>query len=321
MKNAREFAQCMGGEADGSQALVPGPGHSRHDRSLSVRISQDAPDGFIVHSFSGDDPIACRDHVRRMCGLPDFRGERRDLTPQEMQAARERRIKAEGDEAALAAFMKRKALEVWQEAIPLPGTIAERYLQIRCGSVPADILDADALRFHRRCVFKLADGTRTRLPTLIGLFRDMPTGEPAAIHRTALVPDGSGKDEQTPGLGKPKKMLGRSKGAAIMLTRFADVTHSLAICEGVETAVSIAQTGWRPLWVVGSAGGIESFPPLGGLECLTVFADHDENGACQRAASACRDRLSPHAYEVKAIMPRAVGLDWNDTIQAMKDAA
>ncbi len=319
--NAREIARCMGGEARGNQATVPGPGHSRQDRSLSVRVEPNAPDGFLVHSFSGDDPITCRDHVRQMCGLPDFRGERRQPSPQETQARQERRKKADYDEAALAAYVKGKALETWQEAVPLPGTPAGRYLQVRCGIVPEDITGAGALRFHPRCVFKLADNTKVRLPALIGLFRDMQTGEPVAIHRTALLPDGSGKDEQTPGLGNPKKMLGQCDGAAIMLTPFADVTHGLGTCEGIETAVSIAQTGWRPLWVVGSAWGIENFPPLGGLECLTVFADHDENGTCQRAASACRDRLSPHNIEVEAIMPQASGRDWNDTIQAMKDAA
>jgi hypothetical protein len=275
----------------------------------------------MVHSFSGDDPMTCRDHVRRMCGLPNFQGERRQPSPQETEARQERRAKADHDEAALAAYLKGKALEVWQEATTLPGTLAECYLRVRCGIVPADILKgSDALRFHPRCVFKLANGTKVRLPALIGLFRDMQTGDPVAIHRTALLPDGSGKDERTPGLGNPKKMLGQCDSAAIMLTPFADVTHGLGICEGIETAVSIAQTGWRPLWIVGSAWGIGNFPPLCGLECLTVFADHDENGTCQRAAAICRDRLFHHNIDVDAIMPRTTGLDWNDTIQKLKAA-
>ena len=214
-----------------------------------------------------------------------------------------------------------RALHTWQETIPLPGTIAERYLQIRCGSVPEDILGTDVLRFHPRCVFKLADNTMVRLPALIGLFHDMQTGDPVAIHRTALLSDGSGKDEQTPGLGNSKKMLGPSAGAAIMLSPFEEITLGLGICEGIETGISIAQSDWRPLWVVGSVGGIARFPPLGGLDCLTIFADHDENAACQTAAIECWERLSQHNIEVDAIMPRTEGNDWNDTIQAMKDAA
>jgi RecA-family ATPase len=40
---------------------------------LSVKLDAAAPDGFLTHSFSGDDPIACRDHVRNKCGLPEFK--------------------------------------------------------------------------------------------------------------------------------------------------------------------------------------------------------------------------------------------------------
>jgi Protein of unknown function (DUF3631) len=52
--------------------LCPGPGHSINDRSLSVRLSAEAEDGFVVHSFASDDPIACKDHVRAKLGLHPF---------------------------------------------------------------------------------------------------------------------------------------------------------------------------------------------------------------------------------------------------------
>src|SRR5262249_38802886 len=47
------------------------PGHSAGDRSLSVKLDSAAPDGFLVHSFAGDDPIVCRDYVRQKLGLPE----------------------------------------------------------------------------------------------------------------------------------------------------------------------------------------------------------------------------------------------------------
>src|SRR5262245_56379423 len=52
----RSIARALGGEISGRQILAAGPGHSRSDRSLSVRIEPEAPDGFLVHSFAGDDP-------------------------------------------------------------------------------------------------------------------------------------------------------------------------------------------------------------------------------------------------------------------------
>lgn len=68
----RALARALGGEVTGGQVLAPGPNHSDRDRSLAVRLSPDAPEGFLVHSYSGDDAISCRDHVRSRAGLPSF---------------------------------------------------------------------------------------------------------------------------------------------------------------------------------------------------------------------------------------------------------
>ena len=37
------------------------------------KLDSGAPDGFVTHSFAGDDPIACRDHVRAKAGLEPFK--------------------------------------------------------------------------------------------------------------------------------------------------------------------------------------------------------------------------------------------------------
>jgi hypothetical protein len=70
-------AQMLGGEVSGDQVLCPGPRHSPKDRSLSVKFSADAPEGFIVNSFSTDSFDDCRDYVRKKLGLPAARGEAR----------------------------------------------------------------------------------------------------------------------------------------------------------------------------------------------------------------------------------------------------
>jgi len=71
--NLQTAARVLGGEISGDQIRCPGPGHSAADRSLSVKLDLGAPEGFLTHSFSGDDPIACRDHVRSKIGLPAFK--------------------------------------------------------------------------------------------------------------------------------------------------------------------------------------------------------------------------------------------------------
>jgi hypothetical protein len=73
-----EIARRLGGEVSrdrrgGRCALVPGPNHSPKDRSLSIALDPAAPDGFVVFSFAGDDPIICRDYIRSMLDLSPFK--------------------------------------------------------------------------------------------------------------------------------------------------------------------------------------------------------------------------------------------------------
>lgn len=68
----QQLAKVLGGEVSGNQVLAPGPNHSPKDRSLSIRLDATAPDGMVVYSHSGDDPIACKDYVRERAGLPKW---------------------------------------------------------------------------------------------------------------------------------------------------------------------------------------------------------------------------------------------------------
>ena len=67
-----KIAEALGGYVINGQVLAPGPGHSAKDRSLSVKLDSNASDGFVVHSFANDDPLVCRDYVRKRLGLPEF---------------------------------------------------------------------------------------------------------------------------------------------------------------------------------------------------------------------------------------------------------
>jgi putative DNA primase/helicase len=67
------LAKALGGEVSAGQVLAPGPGHSAADRSMSVKLDANAPDGLVVNSFAGDDPIKCKDYVRERAGLPAWK--------------------------------------------------------------------------------------------------------------------------------------------------------------------------------------------------------------------------------------------------------
>ena len=73
LPDLQTIARLLGGVVNNDdQVLAPGPGHSPLDQSLSIKISTGVPDGFLVNSFAGDDPIVCRDYVREKLGLPAF---------------------------------------------------------------------------------------------------------------------------------------------------------------------------------------------------------------------------------------------------------
>jgi putative DNA primase/helicase len=275
------IALALQGDANGRSVLAPGPGHSRKDRSLSVRIDPSAPDGFVAHSFAGDDWRECRDHVKRRLGIRsgDFEPKRRTKRP--AQAA---------DDAKRVSI----ALALWDETEALQGTLAERYLDKR--KCVVEYMSED-LRFHPETWHK---PTARPQPAMIALMRDIRTNAPCGIHRTFLNADATKLD---------RMMLGRAKGACVKLTEDADVTSGLGIAEGIETALSVMRDGFRPMWACLSAGTIENFPALSGIQCLTVFADADQTGI--DAARTCISRWRDAGCEANALHP-AGGGDYND---------
>jgi putative DNA primase/helicase len=73
LPSRQEIARKLCGDVRGNHVLVPGPNHSPIDRSLQITINPAAPDGFLVHSFAGDDDIACKDYIRQKLGLPEWK--------------------------------------------------------------------------------------------------------------------------------------------------------------------------------------------------------------------------------------------------------
>ena len=73
-----KIAELLGGEVSGNQVLAPGLSHSANDRSLSVLLDANAPDGFVVNSFAADDALLCRDYVRGRLGLPPFEAKKKN---------------------------------------------------------------------------------------------------------------------------------------------------------------------------------------------------------------------------------------------------
>ena len=91
------------------------------------------------------------------------------------------------------------------------------------------------------------------------------------------------------------------------------VTTGLAVCEGIETALSMAHA-YTPAWSCIDAGNLAALPVLAGIECLVIGADHDEAGL--RAAQDCADRWAAAGVDVAVVAPKAARADWNDSRRA-----
>ena len=194
-------------------------------------------------------------------------------------------------------------VRAWNAAKRIRGTLAQTYLAAR--HLQFDDPDGRVLRFHQRRARKNpADDEFEHHPALLALLRDIRTGQACGVINIYLQPDGRDRIKDR----KAKTVTGRVGGAAVMLSAFDTVTMGLSGCEGVETGIAILMGGFAPVWALGGAGNLGSFPVLGGIECLTVAADNDHAG--QIAAHKVAEQWQVAGREASIITPPAG--DWAD---------
>jgi hypothetical protein len=194
------------------------------------------------------------------------------------------------------------ALRLWDEARPIAGTLAARYLSktrgIDLAALPADI-DA-VLRFHPRCPF----GPGTRHPCLLALLRDVTTDAITGIHRIALTTDAK-KIE--------RRMLGRTGAVKVW-----PAGAQLVVGEGIETVLAgatrftHADAPLQPAWSLVSSEALKRLPPIAGVERLIILVDNDAAGIM--AASSCAARWTGAGRTVIELTPEPKGADFNDLV-------
>jgi hypothetical protein len=272
MNSLRSIAAALGGQIAGRDSfLCPGPGHSRRDRSLKVKLKADG--SFSVTSFAGDDWKLCKDFIRDKLGLPNdwHREPANDNNPVIRLCERT------DDEPARI----RSALGRWEASVPISGTLAETYLASR-----GLTYSGDAIRF------------RENDRTMVALITNAITAEPCGVHCTYLNQEGHKTG---------RKMYGRAAGAVVRLSDDTDVHYGLGVGEGIETCLA---TGFTPIWATLSAGTLAAFPVLSGIDCLSIFADNDESRTGLTAAKMCAERWHAADHEAIVRIPVEVGADY-----------
>lgn len=278
----------------GKAALVPGPGHSRKDRSLSLKLS---PDGSRVlwWSHAGDEAADVWKHI----GL-DAAQDREPI--RESPAKRAARIAAERREAARKLAF---CADLWGRTVEAGGTAVEHYLRGRdiTGPIP------QALRFHPAAPTRYPSPDLPPAPTFPAMVAIVtaPDGKSAAgIHATFLAPGGAGKAA----LRSPRRMFGEFRGAVVQLGPMP-ADGGLGVAEGIETALAYRSLAGVPTWAALSTSGLRSFTPPPGVKLLTIAADGDPAGVS--AATALADRASRRCDCVISAAPE--GEDWADALK------
>ena len=192
-----------------------------------------------------------------------------------------------------------KAEAIWRRTKPLRGTVGETYLLYRGCMLPPP--DSD-LRFLEQ--------TDRHPPTLCARVTNAQTNRPQTLHFTRLASDGCGKA----GTEQDKLLLGghKKKGGVIRLWPDECVTYGLALAEGVETAL-VSARAFTPIWATVDAGNMAAFPVLSGIDCLAVYADHDQAG--MRAAIQCAQRWNKAGREVAVYRSPVAGEDVADILR------
>jgi Toprim domain len=209
-----------------------------------------------------------------------------------------------------------RAAAIWNEAGPIAGTDGEAYFAGR-GIVLDDIPDHGGLRWHPRCPWGLrtAPCIVARFTTAAPVEHDV---EPLELWRPAAIePRGIWRRPLT---GEKPKSLGSTAGCVIRLWPDDAVESALVLGEGPETTLAAATriihrgSYLRPAWAAGSASNMAAFPALSGVGALTPLVDHDDNGACERAAEQCAREWRGAGREVIRLMPGDLG-DFNHLVK------
>lgn len=262
-----DIVGALGGTWSGHVAMCRCPAHADSDPSLSIRQGDR---GILVTCFAG-------------CPREDVLRELRRIRP-------ERRYDPPRAEAASRAANVER---IWDQAIDVRGTLAERYLKRRnLPSPPPDI------RFHPRCPY-LPRPLTVFLPALLVAVREIRTL--VAIQRIFLDPQTADYTRKVM-LGTPSAGAWRGGGGGA----------TLAIAEGFESAEAFSVLNGLPCWSSLGARRLDQLAIPESATMLLIAEDNDREG--RRAAVRACDHYRHLGIETRRMPPPAAFNDWADVL-------
>lgn len=191
-----------------------------------------------------------------------------------------------------------QAERLWNESLPIRGTLAGTYLRRR--AITCEL--PETLRFHSDCWH---GPTASRHSAMIAKVQGAAG---FAVHRTYLRRDGLGKAGLA---GGDKRMLGPTAGGCVRLSPLVD---HLVVAEGIETALSLAcglLEGAASIWAALSASGMRGLRLPDRPRHLTIALDGDPPG---RAGGEDRAQCALLMGWTVGMMSPGEGHDFNDLL-------
>ena len=221
MTDARELTLSLGGRWYGRYGAAPCPvcQPERRKGQNALTLADGTGGRLLAHCKEGG--CAFLD-ILAAAGLRSG-----DYTPPDPATLAQREAERRAEAVKRAAQAKR----LWLEAQPIAGTVAEAYLRGR--GITCEL--PRTLRFHGACWH---GPTARRYPAMVAAVQGSGA---AAVHRTYLRPDGSGKAD----IEGDKLMLGATAGGAV---RLSDGLSRLVVAEEVSNRPCRCCAGfWTPL--------------------------------------------------------------------------
>lgn len=291
------LARAWGGDvyAGGRRALLPAPGHSAADRSISLWLT----DGRVVaHSFAGGDWREALDALRAG-GWIDAENRLLDAGG---RPAPDRAAPTEPTRAARVAAARR----LWAAGGPVgAGSAAALHLAWR--GVDLGLAAGDALRAHAAApaaVYRGAGPFRSAL--LAAVLSDQ--GRLTAVEITYLDAQGRRCAAARP----PRKVVGvLPAGCAV---RLAPKAPDLLVGEGVFTTLSAMRRFALPGWALLSAVNLRRWRAPAGVRRVVIAGDRGRAG--EQAARQLQAALRAEGVSAAVALPPVGCGDWNDLDRA-----
>ncbi|WP_447953947.1 DUF7146 domain-containing protein [Sphingopyxis chilensis] len=280
--HAADLVKRLGATWSPNGAMCLGPAHDDRRPSLSVRVGEKA---LLFKCFAGCDTLDVIRAIRRLDRNISLNG----------------KVMSSSSKGSLSpTWLRQRALDLWDGALPLAGTPAELYLRRR-----SIILSPPALRFHQRTPLGRGKLAAFR-PAMLAALHER--SRLVGLQRTFLDPDGPRRARD---LGNPRRMLGRPGHGAVVL---APATDTLGLAEGIETALSAILLLDIPVW---ATLGNERLPHIAIPDTVTrliLLPDNDRGGRIG-AAKAIEAYAMP-GRTIETLWPPHGFNDWNDALRA-----